>query len=225
MKSKKDIVSRRQRPAKAPLSRGAIVGAALDILERDGLAGLSLRKVATALHTGPASLYVYLSNLAELHALMLDQALGEVNPAERPGAGWRERLKALLLECFRVLYGRDGLAQVAMTVVPSGPGSLRIWERMLGLLREGGVSDERAAWGVDLLMLYVTAQAAEKSNWRAGGQGPEHAEAALAAVSPAEYPRLHALRGMMLSGDGPERAEWGLDVLLDGISGHSRPAG
>ena len=52
--------------------------AALALLSRDGMAGLSLRKVAAALDTGAASLYVYVANLDELHALLLDRVLGEV---------------------------------------------------------------------------------------------------------------------------------------------------
>ena len=57
------IVSRRTRPAKAALSLERIVSTALEILEQEGLSGLSLRRAATALDTGPASLYVYLENL------------------------------------------------------------------------------------------------------------------------------------------------------------------
>ncbi len=66
-----------------------IVSTALHILERDGLSGLSLRRVATALNTGAASLYVYVANLEELHALMLDHALSAMQgpkPAVSPGA-------------------------------------------------------------------------------------------------------------------------------------------
>ena len=50
----------RQRGAKAPLSRDAVVRAALDCLHEGGPAGLTMRKVAARLETrGPASLYVY----------------------------------------------------------------------------------------------------------------------------------------------------------------------
>ena len=51
------VESRRGGPAKQPLSRDAIVTEALRQLTADGLKGMSLRKVAVALETGPASLY------------------------------------------------------------------------------------------------------------------------------------------------------------------------
>jgi len=70
-----EVVSRRGGAAKQPLSRDIIVAAALDLLTQEGLDGLSLRKVAAALDTGAASLYAYVEDLQELHALLLDRAL------------------------------------------------------------------------------------------------------------------------------------------------------
>src|SRR4051794_14333618 len=58
--------SRRERPAKPPLSREAIVAAALDIARTEGVEALSMRRVAQALDTGAASLYVYVADRREL---------------------------------------------------------------------------------------------------------------------------------------------------------------
>jgi AcrR family transcriptional regulator len=214
----RNIISRRNRPAKAPLSRDVIVSTALHILKQDGFSGLSLRRVATALDTGAASLYVYVANLDELHSLMLDQALGAVvKLPEVRSSLWQDRLKALLLSYFHVLYERQGLAQLAMSTIASGPNSLRIWERLLGLLKEGGVEDIKAAWGADLLTLYVTAIAAEQSLRRESGQVLRRVENALSAVSAKEFPLVFASKEALLYGEGNLRSEWALDVILDGI--------
>ena len=217
------IVSRRNRPAKAPLSREAIVSTALHILERDGLSGLSLRRVATALDTGAASLYVYVANLEELHALMLDQALAAVPVTAGGILPWRGRLKTFLLAYLHVLYRRPGLAQLALSTIASGPNSLRIWEALLGLLKEGGVDDLRAAWGLDLLILYVTAIAAEQSVRRESGQGLGRVRNALSTVSEKQFPLVFALQETLLSGGGETRGEWALDVIIDGIAGGRLP--
>src|SRR5947207_101727 len=66
------VESRRNRPAKAPLSRDAIVAEALRQITAPDGRGMSLRKVATALDTGPASLYAYVADMNELRALVLD---------------------------------------------------------------------------------------------------------------------------------------------------------
>ena len=219
--ARRSIVSRRNRPAKAPLSREVIVSTALHILEQEGLSGLSLRRVATALDTGAASLYVYVANLDELHSLMLDQALAAVKLSEARNSLWQDRLKALLLSYFHVLSKRQGLAQLAMATIASGPNSLRIWELLLGLLKEGGVEDFKAAWGVDLLTLYVTAIAAEQSLRRESAL--RRVETALSAVSAKEFPLVFAAKEALLYGEGTLRGEWALDVLLHGICGGQLP--
>ena len=211
------IVSRRSRPAKAPLSRDAIVSTALRILEKDGLPGLSLRRVATDLDTGAASLYVYMTNLEELHSLMLDQALAAVRLPKVRGSRWQDRLKLLLRSYFDALYNHRGLAQLAMSTISTGPNSLGIWEMLLGLLKEGGVDDVQAAWGVDLLTLHVTAVAAEQSLRRESGPVLGRVENALSAVSEKDFPLVFASKKALLSGDGATRSEWALGVILAGI--------
>ncbi|HEX8959270.1 MAG TPA: TetR/AcrR family transcriptional regulator C-terminal domain-containing protein [Solirubrobacterales bacterium] len=217
--SERVVVSRRARPAKAPLSREGIVETALGLLARDGLGGLRLRNVAAALDTGAASLYVYVANQAELHALVLDRALGDVRlpPAGTPGAAgdWRRSLKGLLLSYFETLCARPGLAQLAMGTIPTGPNALRITDRILGLLLDGGVDGPTAAWAVDLLTLYVTAIAVEHTAPQASDSVGQ-AERVMRAVSPEEYPRIFELRDSLFSGERM-RFGWALDVLLAGL--------
>lgn len=217
----RQIVSRRTRPAKSPLSREVIVSTALTILERDGLSGLSLRRIATALDTGPASLYVYLKNLEELYVLILEQALAGVKLAKTPAAPWRTRLKSLLLAYFRALYKRRGLAQIALSTIAGGRNSLHFWEQILALLKEGGAEGKHAAWGMDILVLYVTAIAAEQNNWREHGDGPNRIKETVAGVSPEQFPMLFALKESLFDGNSSSRLEWGLDVLIDGILAQS----
>ena len=212
----REIVGRRGRPAKAPLSRDAIVAAALDILGQDGLSGLNLRKVAAALDTGAASLYVYVANLQELYALMFDRALGEVKVPEVDNTAWQDRLKTILVSYLQVLYGKPGLAQIAMSTVPLGLNSLRIMESILGLLKEGRIDDHKAAWGVDLLTLYVTATAAEQSVRQCHTGESEPAGHTLSSVSEHEFPIVFALKNELLSG-GSSRAYWAIDVMINGI--------
>jgi AcrR family transcriptional regulator len=211
------VKSRRGGPAKEPLSRDAVVDAALDLLTREGPANMSLRKVAAALDTGPATLYAYVEDVEELQALVLDRALGEVKTFDRAAHDWRHRLASLLESYFNVLSSREGLAQLAINAIAVGPNALRIIEALLGLLDEGGVERTAGAWAVDLLLLYATAVAAEQSQ-RAGNPNPlAPAALALSAVSASSHPRIHAVREQLVSGDGAARFHWALEVLLRGI--------
>ena len=79
------------RAERRPLTRDAIVEAALTLLDRDGLSGLSMRKLAQELGAGAASLYWHVGNKEELLSLLLDRIVGEgdarARPARLAGAG------------------------------------------------------------------------------------------------------------------------------------------
>ncbi len=220
---RREIVSRRARPAKAPLSQEIIVTTALDLVSQDGMAGLSLRKVAAALDTGAASLYVYVANLDELLALVLDRVLAEVERPADPEGDWREQLKTVLRSYFRVLYERPGLAQVALRTSPTGANMMDLTETLLVLLGRGGLDTGRAAWALDLLLLHSAALAAERDNRRytdsATLQRMRDATQALASES---YPQIHAAGDELYSG-ARERYEWALDVLINGVLDTPRP--
>src|ERR1700742_1789698 len=83
--------SRRERPAKPALTRAGIVATAIEIMRAEGLAKVTVRRLAQALDTGPASLYVYFRHTAELHAAILDELLGTIPPPPAHG-DWRDRL-------------------------------------------------------------------------------------------------------------------------------------
>jgi AcrR family transcriptional regulator len=212
------VASRRGGPVKTPLSRDAIVAEALRQLTSEGLDGMSLRKVAAALDTGAASLYAYVTDLDELHALVLDRALAKVKVPHGARGSWQERLVGVLDSYARVLSASPGLARLAFGTVAVGPNALRIADRLLAILEEGGVDRPTAAWAVDLLLLHVTASVAEHAN----GLEPAHPEGAVAravaGVSARDYPHVFAARTDLLSGTVRERSAWALNVLLTGIT-------
>jgi AcrR family transcriptional regulator len=215
--------SRRERPAKPALSRAGIIDAALTILRDEGLAKVTMRRIAAALDTGPASLYVYLHNTEDLHAQILDALLGDVTtPA---GGDWRVRLEATLVAYRNVLFTHPEIARMALSTQPSGPNYLALVEALLALLVEGGVPDREAAWAVDLLLLYPTAVATERTSRADPAEALERSALAVqvAAADPARYPTLARLGADLLSGEGPDRFTYGLDVLITGILAGRRP--
>jgi AcrR family transcriptional regulator len=215
--AKRTVVSRRGGPVKPPLSRDVIVRAALDLLQGEGLEGMSLRKVAAALDTGAATLYAYVDDLQELQTLVLDQALAGVKTAGRAGASWKSRLRDCLLSYFEVLVQSPGLAQLAMRTNPAGPNALRILETLLGILDEAGVDPGTASWAIDLILLWVTGGAVEQSLRRGGRDPLGFLTLVLRNVTPEQHPRIHAARDELMSGSGDARFAWALDALLAGI--------
>lgn len=213
------VASRRGGPVKRPLSRDAIVTEALRQITSGGLEGMSLRKVAAALETGPASLYAYVKDINELHALIFDKALATVDLQETANTSWRERLLGVLNSCAEVLSASPGLARLAFGSTAYGPNALRILEKLLALLEEGGIDPATSAWAVDLLGLFVTASVADHS----GGAPDSAASKEFAAVSEHDYPHIYAGRMLLLMGTREERFGWALEVLLAGILDSPRP--
>ena len=186
-----------------------------------------MRRLAQELDTGPASLYVYVRNTAELHAAVLDALLGEVDLRAAEGAGaWRERLRRVLDSYTWLLFENPSLAQSALVARPSGTNYLNLVEAVLALLKTGGVPDDRAAWGVDLLLLQATADAAEhgaqarqidlEDDWNA-------TQKALLTADPRQFPHIAGLGADLMSGPPRDRRDWKFDVLVNGVLGTARP--
>ena len=227
MSRKPSPVSRRDRPAKPALTRDGIVAAAVRVMSAQGIERVTMRRLAQELDTGAASLYVYLRNTAELKAAVLDEMLGAVDlrPGGSPGE-WRDRLAAVLTSYGLVLFQYPTLAQSALVARPSGPNYLKLLDCLLGLLAEGGVPTDRAAWGVDLLLQFVTATSAEHSN-REQAINAQLADGTLVAaldnLATETYPNIAAAGAELLSGDGRQRLAWGYGVLITGIARTPRP--
>ena len=217
--------SRRERPAKPALSRDAIVAAALEIARNEGIEALSMRRVAQALDTGPASLYVYVADRDELHELLFDAAAGTVETEPVDPERWREQLKALGHRMVKMMAEDfPGIALLAMARIPTGDNVMRIAENMLALLKAGGASDQAAAYAADLISMYTTAIAYEASLYRSLYSDPDHEQREVeklaerfASLDPERYPTMAALGPAMTRGDGAERFELGLDVLINGL--------
>jgi AcrR family transcriptional regulator len=217
----KEPRSRRDRPAKPALSRAGIVAASVELMRAEGLDRVTMRRLAQELDTGPASLYVYVRNTAELHAAILDELLGAVDLAPAGAGGdWRDRLTRVLTSYIEVLFEHPSLARSALLARPSGEHYLDLVEAVLALLSEGGLPPARAAWGVDLLLLFATSTAAEQSTRSQAVDAEDEWDAlasALRDVSRDRHPHIAALGGPLLSGTGPARLAWGFQALIAGL--------
>jgi AcrR family transcriptional regulator len=151
--------SRRERPAKPALSRDAIIDAALELAQREGLGAVTLRALAQTLDTGPASLYVYIANRDELAARMLDRILAGVAGVPVKPKRWRRRLVELLTAMHGELARYPGIAEVLLRARVGGPGETALAVNAIGLLRAGGISAQAATRAWQALVLFTAANA------------------------------------------------------------------
>jgi AcrR family transcriptional regulator len=207
------------------LSREAIVDAAIEVLDAEGLSAVTMRRVADVLGTGPASLYAHVAAKDEMVAAVLDRVLSEVMiPDPIDSQHWQEQLKEIARSVRQVFARHRDIARASLGNIPTGEGALPGINAMVGILLAGGVSPEVASWSVDILALYLTASAFEDSleTFPVGEEDSiafrEELKGFFASLPPDRFPYLVALADPLTSGDGDHRFEFGLDLLVRGIA-------
>jgi len=197
------------------LSRELIVETALKLMHKKGLDKTTMRAIAHELNTGPASIYAYVKSAAELHGLMLDHLFSTLD-LTGGGGDWRERIRTLVRGAIQVLIEHPELARSALAVRPMGDGSLSLVERLLELLEEGGVEPAKAAWGVDILLLYGMATASEHA--MDSGEDDDAPERLMEIARAGTYPHISAVGDALVGGLESDRVDWAIDMLLNGIA-------
>ena len=214
------------RADRRPLTRDAIVDAAMTVLDRDGLTGLSMRKLADELGVGAASLYWHVGDKEELLGLLLDRIVGETEVPEPDPENWQEQVKEMGRESRRLLQRHRDAAQISLGRIPVGPHSMPVLERYLAVLVAAGLPSRVIAHAADMFALYVGGFAFEES-MRVPPLGDERAgQEQLAeyfrSLPPDEFPSLVALAGDLTAGDNDERFEFALELLVRGLEAMAR---
>jgi AcrR family transcriptional regulator len=209
------------RGERKPLTRDAIVEAALVLLERDGLQGLSMRRLAQELGAGAASLYWHVGDKEELLSLMLDRIVGEAEVPEPDPANWQEQVKEMLRGTRRLMQRRRGAAELSMGRVPAGPHSLPVLERNLAVLAAAALPARVISYAADMFALYVGGFAFEESLRVPAAGDPETSAAQLGeywrSLPPDRFPTLVSLADDLTAGDADERFEFAIELLVRGL--------
>lgn len=212
-----------RREPRVPLTRERIVVAAITVLDAEGLAGLTMRRVARELDAGAMSLYRHVAGREELLDLVLEALEAEIPRPPVTGV-WRADATALARGIRGALLHRRDLTLLLTARLGQGPAALAALEHALGIFRSAGFPVRDAVRANHALGTYV----AGACTWEAVGLGgsAEPAEraaravdaaAALAAIPPEAHPHLAEAAGELFAGTAEDRFEYGLAALLDGF--------
>ncbi|MGB3441352.1 MAG: TetR/AcrR family transcriptional regulator [Actinophytocola sp.] len=222
----------RSRGPKQALTVDRIVQAGIEIADAEGLAAVSMRRVADRLGVGAMSLYTYVPSKAELIDVMFDRAIGSAAHAEVDG-GWREKLTAVARSAWDLYRRHPWLLQVmAMSRPPLGPNSIADYDHQLRAVDGIGLTELEMDSVVSMVAVYVqgTARAAAEaaSSARDTGQTDDEWWSVYAPLlekvfDPKKYPvaaRVGAVAGETYQSayDATHGFEFGLARILDGIS-------
>lgn len=213
-----------RRPAGRPPSRSRteITAAAIAVADREGLAAVSMRRVAAELGTGAASLYRYLDSRDDLLDLMIDAAGSQYRFA--PSAGdWLTDVVALGSQARAIMHRHPWLADIVPRRPALGPNGLVLLQHYLELLEEhpASITVKLEAFG---LLTAVTAVFVQAELSGSGASQARNAAYLQRAVSSGDYPRLAELLAGPPSPASPDRFADVIRRVMTGFLGRPRGA-
>jgi AcrR family transcriptional regulator len=212
------------RSRKAPITVGRIVDVALQLVEAEGFDALTMRRVAAALQTGPASLYAHVRNKAELDDLLIGELCARVTLPTPDSGHWVAQIIDVCRQMRDQYLRYPGISRAALAAVPNSLDTLRIAEGMLAILLAGGVPPQPAAWAIDAAFLYVSAYSLEVSlrlhpEQDTDGRLDRAELIERFQMLPANrFPNTVTYARELTSGDDHERFDFTLELLLRGLT-------
>ncbi|MGW3041354.1 TetR/AcrR family transcriptional regulator [Kitasatospora sp. NPDC001159] len=207
------------------LTREALAQAALRVLERDGLAGLSMRKVAAEVGVKAASLYWHVRNKEELLDLLNDAIMASAEPPPREG-DWRVQMRGYCWRYRRVLHDNRDAAKVVAGRLAPGPHLFGLLDDQLDRLREAGFSDAHAALTTYLLSSFVQGFVLQEQSPMSAAQADgasrldvvTEVRERFRALPVEDFPNLVALAGDLTEPNLDARFEFCVERILDGLA-------
>jgi AcrR family transcriptional regulator len=148
---------------RATLSREAILRAALHIADRDGLGGLTMRKIAGQLGASPMGVYRHFRSKAEIVGGLVDLVVGDYDVTDHQEPSWTEWVGETFLQMKQALCAHPGIIPLLGATALWGTNALGVLERVLDVLREAGLGEDSVPLFHTLMSYTIGAVAIESS--------------------------------------------------------------
>ena len=199
-----------------PLSRERIVATAVELLDAEGLDGLTMRRLADRLGSGVMSLYWHVDNKEGVFDLALDSVLEYRGPPQIVEAqDWRGEV-VHMLEDWRVSMLRHPWSASLLPRRALGPNILGRLELLSKTLAKAGVADADLNVAIWSLWNYVMGATITRASFDLSDDDRAAAQLRLAQLSE-RYPTIERSR-LLLDSDWDGAFRKGLGFLLDGLS-------
>ncbi len=206
------------------MSRELVLSTALAMIDRDGVEGLSMRRLGQALHRDPMSLYRYAANKTALLDGVAELVLEQLT-VDTAADDWAAELRSVARSYRSLALAHPHVVPLMVTRPLATPlalrplGTLRPLEGCLELLTRAGFT------GVDALHVYRSLfgflHGHVLNELQELVENPEETDdllrLGLHRLPLREFPRLRSIAPVLATYDGAAELERGLDILLAGL--------
>lgn len=214
---------KRARGERAGLSRGRVLDAALALVDRDGLAALSMRRLGAELGVEAMTLYHYVPNKDALLDGLVERVFEQVAPLAADCGRWRAALEEYAGSLRQTLLRHPGVLPLATSRPAVPPQTLDAVEHGLRMLRDAGFPLGRALDVLNSLTVFAVAHtAAEAATARVNEQGAPGSAAYLAQLDTGRFPLLAEAGRGGHGADGAARFRHAVRALLAGFDATPR---
>ncbi|MEU4088651.1 TetR/AcrR family transcriptional regulator [Streptomyces aureus] len=138
------------------LDRERITAAAVRVLDAEGLAGFSMRRLAAELNVTAMSVYWYVDTKDDLLELALDAAFGELAlPGAESEEDWRERLRGLAVGYRALVVRHPWVSTLIGSFLNIGPCSVAFSDRVRRVIRDSGMPAHGRTGAVSAVIRFV----------------------------------------------------------------------
>jgi AcrR family transcriptional regulator len=209
---------KRTRAGRAGLSREQVLDAALDLIDRHGVAALSMRRLGAELAVEAMTLYHYLPNKDALLDAVVERVMAEAEAGLLDGP-WDRALTDYARSLRATLLRHPGAALLVATRPAVTTETLRAAERGLTLLCGAGFPLGRALDTLNALTLFVVAHAAsEVSTAAVNAAAAAGSQDYVAGLDEREFPLLARAARTSAGTDDRTRFEFAIGAFIRGVS-------
>lgn len=205
-------------PVRAPLTRDRIITAAIELIEREGVQALSMRRIGAELGVAAMSLYNHVPGKEAVLDGVADRILGKLELDPAPQADWRDRARRLA-HAFRAAahrYPRSMSVVLSRSMIWTR--RLPVIEQMLAIAEQAGFEGRTAVRVMRTFMAYVFGTLMNEANTDATlRQIAEERERAAELVDPKAFPRVVSAARELLHPDYDADFDFGLELLIGAI--------
>ena len=205
-----------------PLTKERVLRAAVDLADREGIDGLSMRRLGQELGVEAMALYRHVRNKDDILDGAIDAVVGEIEPP-RPTGDWQHSMRKLALAARQVMLRHPWAPPVIVERPEIGPSTLRHINAVMQILRGAGFSLEMAHHAIHVLGSRMLGFTQDPFDDSADTRPDPETAARLARELGEHYPYLGELAAAVsheggLGGcDDDFEFEFGLELILEGL--------